>query len=202
VWLLDLDAPDVDLREVLSPAERARADAFRHELHRRRFTAGRGRLRELLAAYAGGDPAAVVLAEGPNGKPELAGAELRFNLAHSEGIAVCAVARAEVGVDVEVSRRDRPTQWRQIAERFFAGEEVARLQRLADQAGWLEFLRLWTLKEACLKGTGLGLLTDPRSFSVAPVLAGDAEAVAVGGRLWRCVELRTPDAVAALASAA
>jgi 4'-phosphopantetheinyl transferase len=206
VWLLDLEVSDAEaaaLAALLSADERTRADAFRRDVHRRRFTAGRGRLRELLAAYAGGEPRAVPLVEGPNGKPELAGSELCFNLAHSEGVGICAVSRSEVGVDVEVSRRDPPTDWRAVADRFFHDEELARLHGLDGESGWLEFLRVWTLKEACLKGTGLGLLTDPRSFSVAAVLAGDASRVSLDGRDWRCLELTAPPgAVAALASAA
>jgi 4'-phosphopantetheinyl transferase len=202
VWLLDLEVSDAEaaaLAEPLSPDERTRADSFHRDVHRRRFMAGRGFLRELLAAYAGGEPGAVPLVEGPNGKPELAGSGLRFNLAHSEGVGILAVSRAEVGVDVEVSRRDPPTDWRAVADRFFHEEELARLEGLAVEAGWLEFLRIWTLKEACLKATGLGLLTDPRSFSVAAVLSGDDEVVLAAGE-WLARELSgSPGAVAALA---
>jgi 4'-phosphopantetheinyl transferase len=201
VWLFELDAGDAALGELLSPDERARADAFHRELHRRRYTAGRGRLRELLAAYSSVEPGAVRLVEGPAGKPALAESDLRFNLAHSEGIGVCAVSRAEVGVDVEAVERERRPAWTQVAERFFHEEELARLRDLAGDPGWLEFLRLWTLKEACLKGTGLGLLTDPRSFSVATVLAGDADRVVLEDREWLAQELDgAPGAVAALAT--
>jgi 4'-phosphopantetheinyl transferase len=204
VWLLELDVSDAEaevLAALLSPDEGARADAFHRDLHRRRYTAGRGRLRELLAAYAGGEPGTLPLVEGPNGKPELAGSELRFNLAHSEGVGICAVSRAEVGVDVEVSPRDPPTDWRAVADRFFHEEELERLLGLTAEPGWLEFLRVWTLKEACLKATGIGLLTDPRSFSVAAVLAGRADRVVLADREWLAQELApVPGAVAALAT--
>lgn len=203
VWLLNLDVSDTEaaaLAALLAPEELARADAFHRDVHRRRYTAGRGRLRELLGAYARGAPGAVPLVEGPNGKPALPGSELRFNLAHSEGVGIFAVSRAEVGVDVEVSRRDPPTDWRAVADRFFHEEELARLHGLAAEPGWLEFLRVWTLKEACLKATGIGLLTDPRSFSVAAVLAGDEEAVVLAAGKWLARELGgSPGAVAALA---
>jgi 4'-phosphopantetheinyl transferase len=202
VWLLDLEVTDAEaaaLAALLAPHELARADAFHRDVHRRRYTAGRGRLRELLAAYAGGEPGAVPLVEGPNGKPELAGSELRFNLAHSESVGIFAVSRGEVGVDVEVSRRDPPTDWRAVADRFFHEEELARLDGLSTESGWLEFLRVWTLKEACLKATGIGLLTDPRSFSVAAVLAGEETRIALAGDEWLAQELAPlPGAVAAL----
>jgi 4'-phosphopantetheinyl transferase len=204
VWLLELDVSDADaarLGALLSPDEASRAEAFHRELHRRRYVAGRGRLREILAAYAEVDPRLLRLDEGPNGKPELARADVRFNLAHSEGLGVCAVSRAEVGVDIEVVGRSRRPRWRQVAERFFHEQELAGLRGLATEPGWIEFLRVWTLKEACLKATGLGLLTDPRSFSVASVPAGGASAVVLGGREWLARELSTPrGAVAALAT--
>ena len=197
VWLLDLDVPEVGLRELLSPEEQARADAFHRDVHGRRYTAAHGRIRELLGRYLGADPAALQVVEGPSGKPELRGGEVRFNLAHSEGVGLCAVARVEVGVDVEVVAGRRLPDWLAIAERFFHADEVSAL------ASWVDFLRVWTLKEAVLKATGLGLATDPSTFSVAHVLRERSGPVALGGREWRCVELDLGrDAVAALASAA
>ena len=199
MWLLDLARSPAD--DVLSADERARADAFRFERHRGRYVAARAQVRELLSAYVGGDPDALVLAEGANGKPELEGHELRFNLAHSEAVGLCAVATAEVGVDVEVVDRERRPDWNAVAGRFFHADEIAALRGVAGESGWLEFLRIWTLKEACLKAIGLGLLTDPRSFSVAPLLPRDADVVVLGGREWRCSELNPPGGVAALATA-
>ena len=205
VWALELDVAEADARrltELLSAEERARADAFRREVHARRYTAGRGRLRELLAAYTGSEPATLPLVAGPNGKPELGGADVRFNLAHSEDVGLCAVSRNEVGVDVEVVEGRRLPDWLAIAERFFHEEELPRLRGLAGEPGWVEFLRIWTLKEAVLKATGLGLATDPCTFSVAHVLSERSGRVALGGREWRCVELRLGShAVAALATA-
>ena len=186
---------------MLSPEERSRADAFRREVHARRYASGRGRLRELLAAYVRDEPAALELDEGPNGKPELRTGDLRFNLAHSEGLGLCAVSRGDVGVDVEVVAGRRRPDWRAIAERFFHEDELTGLGALADEPGWREFLRVWTLKEACLKATGLGLATDPRTFSVAHVLADRRGLVLVGGREWTCAEVDVePRAVAALAA--
>ena len=205
VWALELGVAAAEARrlsDLLSPQERARADAFRREMHARRYTAGRGRLRELLAAYTESEPAALSLVEGPNGKPELGGADVRFNLAHSVDVGLCAVSRNEVGVDVEVVEGRRLSDWLVIAERFFHEDELRGLRGLADEPGRVEFLRVWTLKEAVLKATGLGLATDPCTFSVANVLSERSGRVALGGREWRCVELDLGrHAVAALATA-
>jgi 4'-phosphopantetheinyl transferase len=204
VWRLELDSSEPDaarLAALLSADERARADAFRFERHRSRYVGGRSRLRELLAAYVGEDARALGLVEGPNGKPELTGHDLRFNLAHSESLGICAVSTAEVGVDVEVVERERRPQWEAMAKRFFHGDELRAVDGLSGEAGWREFLRTWTLKEACLKATGLGLLTDPASFSVAPVLAGRTDVVALAGAELRVGGVEPlSGAVAALAT--
>lgn len=198
LWLVDLDAEPGELARLLSPAERERADAFRFDHHRGRYVVGRGRLRELLAAYTGCEAARLELREGPNGKPELPGRTVRFNVSHCEGLALCAVARREVGVDVELVERPRRPRWAEIAARFFHPDEHSLLD------GWLGFLRIWTLKEACVKALGSGLRTDPRTFSVAEVLAGREDTVVVGGAEWRCSEVSPASArgtVSALAVA-
>ncbi|MDQ2982779.1 MAG: 4'-phosphopantetheinyl transferase superfamily protein [Actinomycetota bacterium] len=197
LWFFDLEPRD-DIRrlfELLAPTERARADTFRFARHRCRYVAGRGRLRQILGRY-GVDRA--VFVAGPHGKPKLADGSLKFNLAHSERIALCAVTRTkEIGVDLEVVRRDRRPQWDAIARRYFSDAEVRLLRRVPR---YREFLRIWTLKEACLKAAGTGLTVDPRSVDVTAFLAGRSRVAACGGETWRCLELApVRDAVAALA---
>ena len=205
VWLVDLDDDaGGDLFRSLSPAENVRAEAFRFPVHARRFAVGRARLREILAAYLDAEADAIELVEAPHGKPELAGPNaeaLRFNLAHCEGLALYAVCLRDVGVDLELVERPRRPRWPEIAARFFHEDEQRALAGAEGKAGWVDFLRIWTLKEACLKAAGVGLLVDPRSFSVAEVLDGRAEAASVGGREWRCWEVgAAPGAVASVAA--
>jgi 4'-phosphopantetheinyl transferase len=198
LWLVDLDAAGGEPADVLSPDERRRAEAFVRKRDGRRFAACHAHLREILAGYVGADPAALALVEGPNGKPTLSARGPCFNLAHCEGVALCAVARRAVGVDLELVERPRRPRWEAVAERHFHEEE---LRALREAPGWSEFLRIWTLKEACLKAAGFGLTIDPRGFSVAAVLAGWARSVRLEGRDWRCVGLEpAPGTVAALAS--
>ena len=107
VWEADLDmAPNrlSLLAEALSPDERSRAARYRRPADARRFVAGRGLLRALLARCLDVGPAAVRFAYGPHGKPALTGMgqDLRFNVSHSAGRWLCAVALGrDVGVDLE-----------------------------------------------------------------------------------------------------
>ena len=158
VWRIRLAPCPVDL---LSEDERARALRFHFPLHRHRFVAARSALRRILAAYLDLPPAELRFHYSPHGKPYLEHHWLRFNLAHSEDLALCAVARArEIGVDIE-RIRPRPTQER-IPERFFSPSEAAQLRALPPEA----FFHYWTAKEAYLKARGEGLAIPLDSFDV------------------------------------
>lgn len=170
VWALPLDPPPAALERLgrlLAPDERARAARFRFERDRRRYVAGRARLRELLGRYLGADPAILRFAYGPQGKPALAGTgDLRFNLSNSADRAVVALTLGrELGVDLEFMAERLADGG--VARRFFAPAEVEALGRLPGER-WLEgFFHCWTRKEAYLKALGSGLAAPLDGFEVA-----------------------------------
>jgi 4'-phosphopantetheinyl transferase len=181
VWrtALDLDPPRVAaLAESLSPDERDRAARFHFERDRVRFTVARGVLRALLGRYLHLPAPALAFDYGAHGKPALAaaavaraawespGAEVRFNVSHSAGVALCAVTRGrDVGVDVEGLRADFATD--EIAERFFSPAERAALRALPAEARCAAFFACWTRKEAYIKARGLGLSLALDAFDVS-----------------------------------
>src|SRR5437660_961294 len=73
-----------DLRTVLSPDERARADRFHFEKDQIQFIEARAALRLLLSQYLNAKPTELTFSFGEQGKPALtnghANNELRFNL--------------------------------------------------------------------------------------------------------------------------
>jgi 4'-phosphopantetheinyl transferase len=111
-------------------------------------------------------PHAWVFTDGALGKPTLGPSHpLRFSVAHVEGLVVCAVAwNWEVGVDVEPFSRGA-SLLRHVervlspAERQSAGTEGA--PRLEER-----LLSTWVLKEALLKGLGVGLTVSPEEVSL------------------------------------
>src|SRR5262249_50782825 len=128
-------------RGLLAPGERARADGFVFERHRRRFTVARAALRRILAADVGEAPEALVFVEGAHGKPPRPGAGLEFTLSPSDELALVAVTRGgPVGVDVE-RLRDVPDALA-IAESHFAPAERAALAAAPDTTR--AFLNGWT----------------------------------------------------------
>src|SRR5205085_5179529 len=114
-------------------------------------------------------PEAVALRYRRHGKPELdpdcapLAGELRFNLSHSGERALIALARVEVGADVE---RLKPRRTDDIARRFFVPGEQRRLFALPPVEREQAFFRLWTCKEAFLKVTGEGLSRSTRSYEI------------------------------------
>jgi 4'-phosphopantetheinyl transferase len=163
VWAVRL-APDPDalarLGNILSTEEQARASRFRFERHCNRFITARGVLRLLLAKYLGCAPDRLEFVYGTNGKPALAGelaeSALFFNLAHSEDLALIAVAQlGKIGVDVEQIRA--VTDANELVERFFSPRESALFHTLPANQKDVAFFSLWTRKEAWLKATGEGI---------------------------------------------
>ncbi|MCL6650581.1 MAG: 4'-phosphopantetheinyl transferase superfamily protein [Chloroflexi bacterium] len=218
LWLATLEASPAQLaayEQLLSSDERERAARFRFWRDRHRYVVGRGLLRVILARYLGIAPFELRFAYNAYGKPEPAAESsarwLRFNLSHSHGLALYAVARGrELGVDIERVRPEMATE--AIARHFFSPREVRALSALPPSAQTDAFFRCWTRKEAYLKarGEGLSLPLDSFEVSLAPgepavllqapgppqerdrwslrdvaVPRGYAAAVAVEGHGWR-----------------
>jgi 4'-phosphopantetheinyl transferase len=195
---------------LLEPSQREHAARFRFPRDRQRFIACHALLRLILASYTGRAPEALRFVYGQFGKPSLApesgASQLRFNLAHSDGLALYAVARhRNVGVDVERILPDAVT--RALTEAVLCQVEAAEFQALPESARCKAFFDYWTCKEACLKALGVGLQIEPNSFAVAlgpgehaallpgthtrwvvqslEVAAGYAAAVSAEGYGWR-----------------
>jgi 4'-phosphopantetheinyl transferase len=144
----------------MSEDERVRDRRFLVEPARRLHRLARGLQREVLSSYLPGTtPRELRFVSGATGRPALAppfdASGLVFNLAHTRGLAVLAVARgAELGIDVEIYDKKVPLE---VARRFFSPVEVGGLEALPADAQPRRFLRLWTLKESYLKAVGTGI---------------------------------------------
>ncbi len=156
VWTVELAQPPArvpELEALLSGDERERAARLADGT---RWVVARAALRTVLARELAVAPGELRFALGPHGKPELPGAELRFNLSHSGDRAVIAVAGVEVGIDVErTARRSRA-----IERTLTAGERDA----IGDADRHVELLRIWCRKEALAKAMGGGLGWAPETF--------------------------------------
>lgn len=156
LWFLPLRQEEFSVRE-LAADEVARAERFRCPLARCTFVQTRLALRLLLGRYLDMAPHAVALGRGAQGKPQLntgMGA-LQFNVSHSGQLALIALSREAVGVDLEWQQID--FDWRELLSVCCHPAEQVDFQNVADEVGRTRLLRLWTAKEAYLKGRGEGL---------------------------------------------
>jgi 4'-phosphopantetheinyl transferase len=187
--------------------ERERFDRFTRDEDRSMFLLGRVMARSLVGRALEISPTDWPWRNGPHGRPEvgLANVRVRFNLAHSAGIVVCALGwDRDIGVDVEHLAR-RPVEFA-VVKRYCSPDEIADIT--AAGAEWHDrFLVYWTLKEAYLKARGLGIALPLANISFS--LRAPAPAVAFTGALvgtdtrWRFHLVRpTGGHLVALAAAA
>ncbi|MFF5427922.1 MULTISPECIES: 4'-phosphopantetheinyl transferase family protein [unclassified Streptomyces] len=155
---------------VLDAAELARAEEFRRPGDRATYLCAHVGLRRLLGAHLGVAPRAVVVERAPcpccggaHGRPVLADGGPHFSLSHCEGLSLIAVAATPVGVDIE--RVPAPHLVTEAAEVLHPAES-AELAALDGARRPAAFARVWTRKEAYLKGLGVGLGADPAATYV------------------------------------
>jgi len=161
--------------EWLQPVERERFGRFRHPSDGAMFLLGRVMARAIVGRALGVAPLAWRWREGPRGRPEIdqPSAEFSFNIAHSAGLVVCALARqVHVGVDVEY--RQRPPLDRAVVSRYCSPIERADIEAHGVEGWHDQFLKYWTLKEAYLKARGLGIAVHLADLSFAFRPAGIA----------------------------
>jgi len=173
VWfceLVDYTGRQDSLAAQLSDDERARAARFAFERDRQRFILSHGVLRLLLSRYTQMDAGEIQFVTGEHGKPAVSGpsgaaAGIQFSLSHSGAYALVAVAHGrDVGVDIEVPKAD--LECLKLAERFFAPAESQAIAKVHGEEQQRLFYRLWTAKEAYLKGRGVGLSLGLDRFAI------------------------------------
>jgi phosphopantetheine--protein transferase-like protein len=98
--------------------------------------------------------------------PPIPDLSLTFSSSANHYVAASAL-HAKVGIDIETNRRiSNPIE---IAGRFFHPTEVNYLNSLAPPKQETEFLKLWTIKEACLKAIGRGVIYGLDTFVIRPL---------------------------------
>jgi 4'-phosphopantetheinyl transferase len=167
LWRVNLDAgPDAvaQLRQLLSPNEKQRADVFLKPADQTRYTVTRAALRKLLGRYGNVPADRIEFTLSVYGKPgcrELL--PIDFNVTHSGSLALIAIAHDQsVGVDIERIRTD--LEFLEMGKLVFTPSELNDLaQRPADRLA-AEFFDLWVRKEAYLKCSGEGFMGSPETI--------------------------------------
>ena len=85
------------------------------------------------------------------GKPVLSGTNINFSLSHCNNSVVCAISNHKIGVDIESVQPYNE----KLARRFCTEAEFSTLEHSENRD--IEYIKLWTAKEAISKYEGVGI---------------------------------------------
>jgi len=123
-------------------------------------------VRLVLSQYTNIAPQKWVFNIGSQGKPAISTPPLplSFNLSHNDDMIICAVCLdKKIGCDIE--SLSRKISIKAIAQRYFSKIEFETLMALPPASQRRRFFEYWTLKEAFVKATGLGISQGLESFN-------------------------------------
>lgn len=154
--------------DVLSQEELGFGFSLRQKSDAERFFAARMLLRIALSEATSRriTPSGWRFTAGNQGKPEVAEGlpHLEFNVSHSGScVAVAISGKHPVGIDVEGIA---PGDCHQALGEVLTPREADKLKQMDQPQQKLEFVRIWTVKEACVKALGHGIAMDFRSLEV------------------------------------
>lgn len=152
---------------VIDQDEASRAARFLNITDSQRYILAHGILRMVLASTLGARPEELRFDTTAQGKPELPPpyAHLKFNLSHSGRYIAIAVARQDVGIDIEEIKDG--LEHAQIAGRFFTTAEQEYVLSGEGDGIRERFHQIWVRKEAVLKASGIGLSAVSRIDTMA-----------------------------------
>jgi 4'-phosphopantetheinyl transferase len=148
---------------ILSEDESQKADSFKFFMDQTNFIVSRGILRCLLGSYLGQDPQQIEIIYGLWGKPCLITRHLYFNLSHSRNYILYAVTcNYEVGIDLEYI--DKTFEIEDMALNILSPHELIYWKNVKPEEKVNTFFKLWVCKEAYLKASGKGWLSDQQEI--------------------------------------
>lgn len=190
VWSVDLNVERTrvdEFSQFLTTQERQRAARFINPTHGDRWIVARGYLRQILSQYLNLTPAQIVFTYTQQGKPELEGSPIQFNLSHSGDRAVYGISNSPIGIDLEYIH---PLPAADLVDRFFSPAEQAIFHNLPIDIHQAAFFHAWVQKEAYLKACGTGLSTplDQIEVSIDPRTPAAIVSAPIGD-IWQIQKL-------------
>ncbi|KAI3473360.1 hypothetical protein Pfo_030650 [Paulownia fortunei] len=166
--------------DILSPCERENVLQMRGEELRKSALLARALVRTTIARYQINsqiNPRSLKFRKNIHGKPEVQWQfsddwhppPLHFNISHTSSLVACGVTiNSQIGIDVEEKHRSIKHNILSFARRYFSKHEVQFLAAISDpQVQHMEFIKLWTLKEAYVKALGKGFSGAPfQTFTI------------------------------------
>ena len=126
--------------------------------------AGKLLLKQMYEALTGGEEMPEI-GKTPRGKPYFLTGSLHFSITHTKTRVFCAISDKPVGIDAEdLNRQLNPN----LAEKILSPTELAIYNAAPARDRNEILLRLWVMKEAEVKCSGLGLRGYPNHTDYRP----------------------------------
>lgn len=170
VWIIPLNtAFNTDLFALLSQNEKEKFAQLSQTNLQNNYLITHATTRIILSQYLNLPPCQIKIVTKTNRKPIVSDsatrARLDFNLTHSKNLCLLAISLTDIiGIDLEYKRKINNCL--ALAKRFFTNEEHKMLAAYDNLLRNDIFLRIWTAKEAVLKGADLGIAGNLDQFTV------------------------------------
>lgn len=157
-----------EYRRLLADEERQKEGRFHFARDRHRYLITRALVRTVLSRYASVTPQDWRFTEDAYGRPHIVNdhavaRRISFNVSHTRSLVVLGVScERALGVDTEDVQTRRADL--DIADHYFAADEVAQLRATPPELQPTRFFEYWTLKESYIKARGLGLSQPLEQF--------------------------------------
>lgn len=163
---------------LLSEAELLRYQSFRRASSAALFLASHALLRWSIAVVVGIPLPSVKLRYNTMGMIFLEGIGINthVSLTHTNGLVACVLAPVCVGIDAENYSVPRDN-FAGIAQRHFAQSELEDIQNMGKDRSYMRFCQHWVLKEAYLKGRGVGISAGISHIAVSRVASDNIQLV-------------------------
>ncbi|MCL1976475.1 MAG: 4'-phosphopantetheinyl transferase superfamily protein [Firmicutes bacterium] len=161
-----LTGEELELFQFVSLEKQKKLLRYRHYIDKKLSLYADLLVRYLACKHLGLTNDALVFSQTNNGKPYLLGGYLfAFNLSHTRNAIAVAIAKRNVGVDIEkVVNNTNHIDRCKICKEFFTTDEQNYVISEAEGRDW-RFYEIWTRKEAYLKWKGEGFSLQVNNFS-------------------------------------
>ena len=168
LWSTSLDADKLCLakcEELLSPEELSRRGSFVRQVDGQYYAMGRAFLRVVLSYYIGGSPQDIEILYNNQNKPYIKNNPIYFNVSHSNELYCLAISpNCKVGIDV--AHYENIDNAQSFLNSFSNSNERSMFSHLKPDSITELILKIWTAKEAFVKGIGKGFMIEPQSVEL------------------------------------
>lgn len=159
IWIIDANETSVygNYEDYLNDNERLRVKNFLTENLKKNHIVSHFATRDILSHYLNIPPIQIPIIYSEHHKPYLQEnpTQVQFNLSHSHGVSLLGITKTyEIGMDIE--KIEIIENQRDIEKMILTQNECNWLSSRSCSRNCESFYRLWTAKEAVLKGIGDG----------------------------------------------